>query len=271
MDQICIGFTDDSCATLPQTWLQVVIDAGLLDGAALSDGGAVVLCACATGGGRRPAGLRPARVHAPRPLGAYFANMAHLEAASVPAFVRMRDELRALRAPRGVLLAVEHAIRDELRHARIMGRLAHRFGGVLDRPRVRRFRERGVEAMARENAIEGCVRETFGALVATWQAHHATDAAVRRAMAVVARDETAHAELSFRVARFLDERLDARGRSRIRSARRRAIAAYRERSWDVHPDLARVAGVPSAKLARELFDSLDREIWTGSLGSFQVG
>ena len=52
---------------------------------------------------------------------------------------------------------------------------------------------RELEAIAIENAVEGCVRESFGALLATWQAKTAGDARVRAAMKRIARDETRHA------------------------------------------------------------------------------
>jgi len=56
--------------------------------------------------------------------------------------------------------------------------------------------------VALENAVEGCVRETYGALIATRQAEAASDPVVRRAMRKIAADETAHAALSWDVASF---------------------------------------------------------------------
>jgi hypothetical protein len=56
--------------------------------------------------------------------------------------------------------------------------------------------------VAVENAVEGCVRETFGVAVAMIRAERAGDKQVRRAMRSIARDEMQHAELSWAVARW---------------------------------------------------------------------
>ncbi len=257
-DQLCVGFVDDLCAVLPPPWPATIIDAGLIDASSLTDGGLFVLCACVNGGGRKPAGLASPTISASSPLGAYFAHMAFLEAASIPAFVRMHAELRTLGAPEPLLADVRRAARDEKRHETMAARLAHRFGGATSAPRVRRFRARSLEAMARENAVEGCAREMFGALIATWQAHHAEDQDVRRAMATIANDETEHAELSLRAAKFFDERLDAPARSRVRRARRETLASMGRAYRSVHPDLVRLAGVPAPSVARRLLHSLLR-------------
>lgn len=52
----------------------------------------------------------------------------------------------------------------------ITRRLAARYGATAPRPRVERAPVRSLEDIAVENAVEGCVRETFGALVGAWQA-----------------------------------------------------------------------------------------------------
>lgn len=185
---------------------------------------------CLGGGGRRPTGLRrptppPARTTSRSPLGKYFAQMAHEEAASVHAFARMHDELRALGAPTGLVQAAARSVRDEVRHARLMTRCAHTLGMRVSAARVRKSRPRALEAMARENAAEGCVRETFGALLMHWQAARASEPALQRMFARIAADETRHAALSWEVARWADGRLDPRARARVTAARTRALRA----------------------------------------------
>ncbi len=264
-DQICKGFNAVGCPVLGDwTWDASIIlvvnpDADLPTDP--PDSAIYVSCSCT--GGRRPAGLRRARGKAPSSvLGTHFADMAHLEAASVPAFRRMLSELSALRAPPALLIRVARAIREEQRHAKEIGRIARRFGGVAPVPRVRTFRRREVEAMARENAIEGCVRETFGALVATWQAVHAADPEIRSAMQRIADDETKHAALSMEAARFYEPQLDTRARARVSSAKRRAIRELHEAARrDPHDDLVAVAGLPSAAQARSLVHALEAQVW----------
>jgi len=179
---------------------------------------------CLGGGGRRPSGLaRPQAAPAPSAVAAYFAALAHDEAASVHAFARMHEELRAYGAPRALIAGAARSVSDETRHARLMARQARRRGATVATPRVRRQRARSLESFARENAIEGCVRETYGALLMCWQAEHAADAELRALFARIAADETRHAALSWEVAQWAEPRLDARARGRVGAARRRAL------------------------------------------------
>ena len=189
--------------------------------------------------------------------------MAHLERASIRAFERMETELRALGAPRSIIEATRVAKRDEVRHARMMDRLASRFGGVRVSPRYWVVtRHRSVQKIARENTVEGCVRETYGAVVATWQASHARNREVRDVMARVAADETRHAELSWDVARFLDSRLDAVSIARNDREMHRAVSDLRaEASIDANRTMVAIAGTPPARVASALLDALAATLW----------
>ncbi len=224
------------------------------------DGGATrIECSICTVGGRRPAGLRRAyAVNARSEVGAYFARQAHLEAASVPAFRRLRDELRAHGAPRDLVRGAERALRDEVRHARVTARLARAYGAEAPPVAVDACDERSLEAMALENAVEGCVREMFGALVAQWQAENADDPVVAAAMRTIARDETRHAALAWAVAHWVEPRLGARARARIEQARRAAMVALRDEVAATSPSgsLRNAAGVPIAATARRLAEAI---------------
>ncbi len=244
-DRICGGYGTTGCSLLTSAdKLTFVGDA------ALEDGGTYVVCGCT---GRRPQGLRAPR--APTSTAEYFATAARLEAASVFAFERLHAELEECGAPLALLERVQSSIADEQRHARTMDRIARRFGASVTPPRRPRFRKRNLEALAIENAIEGCVRETYGALVATWQATHASDARVRRAMRAIARDETRHAALASSVAAFVATKLDDQARARVRRAEVRAVRDTRVAALVApHRDLVRDAGVPTSEQARALFD-----------------
>jgi hypothetical protein len=214
------------------------------------------------GTGRRPAGLARTGIAWDADLGAYFAEVGHLEAASVRAFERLARELRAHRAPARLVRRASRAAKDEVRHAKVTARLAQRFGHEVPAPRVRDVRVRSLEAIARENAVEGCVRETLGALFAAWQAKAASDPKVRTAMSVIARDEARHAELAWEIARWIDHKIAPDARARIDRARRRAIAQLgHELTRPVAPSLVREAGLPSPRDARALFDAAQRELW----------
>lgn len=240
-----------------------------------ADGGTQVYCQdfsfvqCT--GGRRPAGLRsaatpggPSGGHATDATGAFLAAAAHLEAASVPAFARLARELAAHGAPRRLVRAAAAACADEVRHARTMSRLANLRGAtpanvLLDdaAPAVR-----PLLAVAIENAVEGCVRETFGALSALHQGRAAADRAIARALRRIAEDETRHAELAFSVARWIDARLSPPERAAVRAAQ---TAAARELVWrsaaPVDAELVTVAGLPSPPLARALAQGLMSTLW----------
>jgi hypothetical protein len=103
------------------------------------------------------------------------------------------------------------------------------------------------------------VRETYGALLATWQAAHAADPRIRQAMASIAADETCHAALAWAVARRAEARLDALARARVqRAARDGAHDLEREVSRPPAEPLVREAGLPPARVARALVRVHDR-------------
>jgi hypothetical protein len=213
-------------------------------------------------GGRRPAGLAAARANEDGTVGAWFARMAHLEDASVAAFLRLADELSAQGAPRALVTAARAAAGDEVRHARETGRLARRFGATAERARVERIAPRSLEAIAVENAAEGCVGETWGALVALHQARAAGDPLVRDALGRIADDEAGHAQLSWRIDAWARTRLDGAARRRVDEARR-AAAAELGRSLDERPpaELRALAGLPDRAVARALHAELARTLW----------
>ncbi|MDF2695447.1 MAG: putative lipoprotein, partial [Labilithrix sp.] len=233
------------------------------------DAGAVVVdCSrCAGRVGRVPEGLEPrAPTSAPSSLAAYFSAAAHLEAASVYAFRAFARELSAYDAPLELVSAATRAERDEVRHARAVGRLARRYGGRYVKPRVRAATVRPFEAFAQDNAVEGCVRETFGALVATWQAAHARDPEVARVLDVIANDETEHAALSWAVLRWSFARLGGEARARIADVCARAIDGVVDcgdgEGGRDEPELVESAGLPPRRIRRAFAYTLAEEVWS---------
>jgi rubrerythrin len=212
--------------------------------------------------GRRVEGVALPADGPSRSLGEYLARAAALEAASVPAFERLGRELRALGAPAGLVRAAERSAREEVRHATVTAREASRFGGALTDVTVPPLPVRDAFAVALENAVEGCVRETFGALQATWQAEHARDAALAEMFRTIARDETRHAALAWEVAAWLEARLDPAQRAAVETARAEAVASLR-RALAAEPLEAVVveAGVPTAHEALRLYDAVAAPLW----------
>lgn len=175
-------------------------------------------------GGRRPEGVAFACAAGPA-VAAALAGLAQLEAASVPAFDRLAAELAAHDAPAALAAASRSAVHEERRHAALVAALARRAGMNPGVPTVPTPADRTLEALAIDNAVEGCVRETWGALVATRQAITASDPLLRHAFAVIARDEASHAALSMALDAWVGDRLPAPAQRRVRDARR---AAWRE-------------------------------------------
>jgi rubrerythrin len=213
--------------------------------------------------GRRPEGLRSAhRERGRSTLGEHFARMAHGEAASVPAFATIADELVRYRAPRALLAQARRAIDDERRHARIAGSLAMRFGVPPSAPLVERRPLRELEAFALDNAVEGCVHETYAAASASYQAAQAADPAIAQALGAIAADETRHSAFAFALARWLRPQLNRAAQRRVRQAQRVAVEqlaatppSYEDR------ELQQQAGLPDAGAARALIAGLRRELW----------
>jgi hypothetical protein len=213
--------------------------------------------------GRRPPGLDvEGGAAGVDPVGAFFSEIAHLEASAVFAFRILAHELHAHGAPLSLVRAARDAADDEVRHAESMTRIARRFGAEPARVRVRPRPIRTLYEIALDNACEGCVRETFGALVGTHQAAAATDPEIAAALRMIAEDETRHAALSWAIAEWVEGRLTEDERAHVRAARARAVVALRaEMACEPAPELVSVAGLPASARATALLDQVARDLW----------
>ncbi len=220
----------------------------------------VIACNCAHTG-RRPAGLS-----APPPrgstVGTFLAHCAWLEAASVHAFRHLERELASHGAPAKLVARAARAAREEIRHTATTSRLARHFGAEVTVPQLPRGPVRSLQDIAIENAVEGCVREAYGALVAMWMAERAADPEIRRAFALIAREEAGHAELAWRVDAWIQPQLDAAGRAAATRARHEALALLRaEVGQEPSRELRAHAGVPDASEARRLLETFARTLF----------
>ena len=200
-------------------------------------------------------------------LGESLAHAAYLEAAAVRAFLDLATQLKALGAPPSLVRRARRASRDEVRHARVMEKLARAHGGPVRPPRTAPTEVTDPFTMALLNAREGCVRETWGAACAVVQAHKATDPGLRRVMKAIARDEITHAALSRDVAAWLEPQLTKTQRAAVNAERRRAIVEIEadlrsEENADPRADLRGALGLPSKREARTLFAAMRAEgVW----------
>lgn len=140
--------------------------------------------------------------------------------------------------------------------------LARRYGAEPTTSTVKPTPPKSLFDLAAENAVEGCVRETFGALVAQHQARAAADPAIARAMAAVAADETRHAALAWEIAAWAEAQLSPTERDRLHELRADAVADLRAdaampRDLSIH----RLAGWPTPRAGVALVDALARDLW----------
>jgi hypothetical protein len=194
--------------------------------------------------GRRTSGIDDPTPCETEALGAVFANRAYLEAVSVHAFARLERELAFHGAPPALRRDARRARRDEVRHTAMTVRLARRFGETASLPAPAVDASvRGLFEIACENAVEGCVRETYGAVMGLVEAATSSDSDVRRSSQRIAEDECRHAELAMDVARWLAPQLTPAEREAVDAAVDEAIADLRARG------------------DRRIVDLLDARVW----------
>ncbi|MBC8134182.1 MAG: ferritin-like domain-containing protein [Deltaproteobacteria bacterium] len=223
--------------------------------------------------GRRPNGTIAPRRHAcadrmDRTLASYLCEAAELEAASVPAFARLAVDLAHHGAPRDLILAARSAMTDEARHWQRTRDLARRHGARPVRPTIAPTAVLPLEDVAIQNVVEGCVRETFGAMVAAHQSAQAEDADVRGLMREIAVDELGHAALSFRIDAWAVGRL---GETFLETRRDAALTAVQELLVAVRntPDaqFLTAAGLPARDQSHALLAAACAQIWGPAFGA----
>jgi hypothetical protein len=211
----------------------------------VNDGGTVTSVECiypcyAFGCGRRPQSLPLVRSGHPSALVRYLED-----------------------APSWLVAWADRAANEEVRHARVMARLCRRYGGTVTMPVDGPQGVRPLAEIARENAQEGCVRETYGALLLWIQSASATQPHLQRVLQVIAREETEHAKLAFSVADFCASRLSDAERAEVDRAQQAAVADLGEAIAQNPPvELQQRLGLPPVELAQQLYQAASRELWT---------
>ncbi len=195
-------------------------------------------------------------------VGEFFARVAALEAAAVVAFQVIEAELELFGAPLDLRRDARAACADERRHHELCAQLSRRYGAEPGHAIVDSRPARTLFEFALDNVVEGCVRETFGAAVAKYQAVSARDPLVRTRMASIAADETRHAELSWRIQAWLESRLTPEQLRELAVKQREAQSELR-RELQLEPSSAvqRLAGMPDASQALGMLNVLAAQLW----------
>ena len=197
------------------------------EGRALRIGGKLVTAPIAVADGWRVDDLKPdvgrLSAEARETLAVAWSRSARAEHASVPAFARLSLTLVALGAPARLIEAAHRAALDEIQHARLAYALAEAYAGVPVAPGpiaelagAPATTAPDLIELAAESLVDGCLLEGVAAAVAADAATRAKDPAVRRAFALIARDETRHAELAWAVVDWCCDHTDGGLRRRLR-------------------------------------------------------
>ncbi len=209
--------------------------------------------------GRRPAGLDAA----PSAgwlvsVNEHLREVAFMETAAIWAFDELCADLERVGAPLSLQARAAQAREDEVAHACIMHVELHRRGQSPRTAVAPPARQLSLLELARLNATEGCVRETYGALLANHQGAYASDPALRRAFTRIARDEAEHAELSLDLGTWLDTQLSSEERAEVARAKQEAVVALFEECarLDASKEVREEAGMPTAQVAQMMLSGL---------------
>ncbi len=171
-------------------------------------------------GGRLTTGVRLADGHP----GHTFAAYAGMEAAAVLAFERMADQLDHLGAPEHLIAACHDAADEERIHADLLTSFAADRSLQPVPVELDPFAPVDLFTFALDNRLEGCIRETFGAMVGRFQADHLPPGRLRDIWQQIATDEEGHAALSWRIAAWAEAQLTDAQRE-VLDARSEALLA----------------------------------------------
>jgi hypothetical protein len=182
----------------------------------------------------------------------HFAQMAQLERVSVFAFRRLGEELALLGAPEALVAAAAQAGIEEEGHAKRMQELATAYGApdATSEPQAPAWAPRSLFEIALENATEGCVRESYGAVVAAYER--------------IARDEARHASWSWELHAWALTKLSAAEQTLVAdamaNARRELLAsvAAPASAWQLE------CGVPEPKVAAAMVHEMDKALFGGA-------
>jgi len=181
---------------------------------------------------------------------------ARLEAYSVWAFDQLAIWLEGEGAPASLVQRAKAAAADEARHVDLLVALGAKRPNLAPAPAPDVVPEPSLFELALDNAIEGCVAETWAALLAHHRADHAETAEVREAYAVIARDETRHAQLAWDLHCWYVTALSAEEAHAVHRARAASLVALPEQATRqmlaLEPAARRVLGLPTPREAAGL-------------------
>lgn len=217
--------------------------------------------------GRKPDGLQlkndlAAQQTSVNVLGQYLADMTAMETAAITAFYYLSRELEAYKAPAELIARARQAVLEETRHSEMAALLAASFDAQMPEVCVDDFCLRSLYDIALENAVEGCVNETFAAACGLWQSENAKLDVFREVIAHITEEEMGHAELSWEIHQWIMPQLSQAEQEQIRIAQVEAIESLvAEFKQESDPVVQQTFGLPTKQDAARLFAQLKESVW----------
>ena len=195
-------------------------------------------------------------------LGQYLADMTMMETAAITAFYYLSRELEAYDAPAALVARARQAVLEETRHSEMAALLAASYDAEMPEVSIDEFFLRSLYEIALENAVEGCVNETFAAACGLWQSEHAQLDVFRDVIGHITEEEMGHAALSWDIHQWIMPQLSEVEREQIHIAQAEAIDSLVEDfKQESNPVVQQAFGLPTKEDAARLFAQLKRSVW----------
>ena len=195
-------------------------------------------------------------------LGQYLADMTAMETAAITAFYNLSLELEAYDAPAELIARAQQAVLEETRHSEMAALLAASFDAEMPEVTVDDFCLRSLYEIALENAVEGCVNETFAAACGLWQSEYAQLDVFRKVIGHITEEEMGHAALSWEIHQWIMPQLSELQQEQIRVAQAEAVESLvSDFKQESNPVLQQAFGLPTKDDAARLFAQLKNSVW----------
>ncbi len=212
--------------------------------------------------GRMPVGMKPITISSTHSLlGNYFANMAMMEKAAITAFQYLVRELEAYEAPQELIELARKAIAEEARHTKMASNLSKGYNTEIPEFIVNEFQLRSLFEIALENAVEGCVNESFAATCGLWQHAHAEHDVFREVIGHITEEEIGHGALSWSIHEWIMPQLTEAQQAHVLQAQAKAFDTLEENfKLEEHPEVRIALGLPNQTEASALIHSFREQV-----------
>ena len=195
-------------------------------------------------------------------LGQYLADMTAMETAAITAFYNLSLELEAYDAPSELITRARQAVLEETRHSEMAALLAASFDAEIPEVSIDDFCLRSLYEIALENAVEGCVNETFAAACGLWQSEYAQLDVFRKVIAHITEEEMGHAALSWEIHQWVMPQLSEIQQEQILVAQAEAVdSLVSDFNQESNPMLQQAFGLPTKDDVARLFAQLKNSVW----------